>query len=257
MTHGSVLFSGAAHPSLQVVYFCDTTGSMYPYFNRVRASLRDIIERVGRERTRVESAVYAYKNHGDEQRFFDGTHPFAYQPFSADTDRIAEMLGAVRQGGGGDGLCAVEDAYHHAADAASLQPRGAAKRVAVVIGDMPPHGVLDCVARCPHEYDYRQGVAQLQRLGFTFYSVFCGVEDEFSSERKQKIREYFRWLPRTTGGTYLDLTDIDSLADILTGICMKETGSLASFLAEVERRPALPQATRRLLAALSSPGEHS
>lgn len=243
----------STHASLEVIYFCDTTGSMYPYFDRVRASLCGTVERLARECARVEHAVYAYKNHGDEERFFDGVHPFVYQPFAADPRRVTDALHTVRQGGGGDGFCAIEDAFHHAAELASHGPSASGKRVAVVIGDMPPHGVLDRIAVCPNGYDYRVEVERLHGLGYAFYAVYCSAEDDGASERKQRTREYFQWLARATKGRFLDLVDIDALADLLTGICMKEVGALPSFLAEIEQRRALPLATRRLLAALASP----
>lgn len=240
-------------PELQVVFFCDTTGSMYPYFERVCASIGQIVERLTREGVQGEFAVYAYKNHGDEGHF-DGINPFAHQPFSRDPTQITATLAQVRPGGGGDGLCAIEDALHHLNAHALVQISGM-KRVGIVIGDMPPHGVVDRVSHCPHEYDYRVEVTELHRQGFTFYSVFCAEEGELASARKQKIQQYYRWLAKETGGKYLDLTDIESLVDVLLGICLKETGRLDSFMAELSRRVALPATTRRLLLQLKAPGK--
>lgn len=238
---------------LQVVFFCDTTGSMYPYFERVRDSIVRIAERIAQERVQAQFAAYAYKNHGDEAYHFDGAYPFLHRPLTADPNAIRSALAEVRPGGGGDGLCAVEDAFHHLNTQTGNVIGGKMKRVGVVIGDMPPHGVVDRLSHCPHEYNYREEVAELHRKGFTFYSVFCFEEGELASERKQKIQEYYRWLARETGGKCLDLTDIASLVDVLLGICMKETGHLDSFLAEIRKRPALPATTQRLLLQLKAP----
>ncbi len=238
---------------LEVVFFCDTTGSMYPYFERVRDSIVAIAERIAQERVRAQFSVYAYKNHGDEADHFNGAHPFLHQPMTENPAMIRKALAEVRSGGGGDGLCAVEDAFHHLNAHTGGVGVGKTKRVGVVIGDMPPHGVLDRVSGCPHEYDYHVEVVELQRKGFTFYSVFCAEEGELTSKRTQKIQEYYRALATGSGGKYLDLTDIESLVDVLLGICMKETGRLDSFMAELGKRTALPATTQRLLLQLKAP----
>ncbi|MBI2551831.1 VWA domain-containing protein [Candidatus Uhrbacteria bacterium] len=238
---------------LEVVFFCDTTGSMYPYFARVRDSIVAIAKRIAQEQVRAQFAVYAYKNHGDEAQHFHGVYPFLHQPLTADPEMIRKTLAEVRPGGGGDGLCAVEDAFHHLNAQARSVVGGKAKRVGVVVGDMPPHGVLDRVSGCPHEYDYRAEVADLAKKGFAFYSVFCSQESERTSPRKQKIQDYYQWLAREHGGKYLELAELDALVDVLLGICMKETGRLDSFIAQVGKQMALPATTRRLLLQLKAP----
>lgn len=241
-----------ASPGLEVVFFCDTTGSMFHFFDTAREGMEKIADRLGQERVKVRTAVYAYKNHGDEIDL-DGQHPFLHQPFTDDLARVKETLGQVEKGGGGDGLCAVEDAFHHlncAVGTAALD----VKRVAIAIGDMPPHGVVDSVSRCAREYDYRIEVAELHRKGFTFYSVFCFEEGDMELRHTAKIQEYYRWLAGEHGGKYLELAEMDALVDVLTGICMKETGRLDSFMAELVKRPRLGGATtQRLLLQLKAP----
>lgn len=234
---------------LQVVFFCDTTGSMYPFFDRVRASFAHIIERVVQEGVGVECALYAYKNHGDEAQFFDGAHPFLYQPLTANVALLTDALTRLEKGGGGDGLCAAEDAFHHA-NATAHNAISPATRIGVMVGDMPPHGVLDSVSSCPHRYDYRAEVAELQRKGFSLYSVCCSEENEFFSHRKRRIMEYFRWIAQTTGGKYLALSDLESLITVILGICMRATGRFDSFFKDIESRGALTPHTRRLLLEL-------
>lgn len=234
---------------LQVVFFCDTTGSMYPYYDRVRASLAHIIDRVMQEGIGIECALYAYKNHGDETRYFDGAHPFLYQPLTANAVLLTGTLTRLQKGGGGDGLCAVEDAFHHA-NATAHDNASPATRIGVVVGDMPPHGVLDSASSCPHKYDYRAEVVQLQRKGFSLYSVCCSEENGLFSNRKRRILEYFRWIAQTTGGKCLELSDLESLIMVILGICMRATGRLDSFFKDIEGRRVLTPHTRRLLLEL-------
>ncbi|MBI5023187.1 MAG: VWA domain-containing protein [Candidatus Magasanikbacteria bacterium] len=237
------------HAALQVVFFCDTTGSMYSYFDRVRCSINQIVERITQEGISAEFAVYGYKNHGKEEWIMNGL-PFQHQAFTTDAATILNMR--MWKGGGGDGLCAVEDAFHHLNQTISSHPIFfGAKRVAIVIGDMPPHGVIDSVTNCPYQYDYRQEVRELHRHGFTFYSVFCCSED-VANLGYEEIPNYFRWLAKETNGRYLDISDINSLIDLLLGICMKEIRRLDSFIADLEKRRTLSPNTKRLLLALKA-----
>lgn len=238
---------------LEVAFFFDTTGSMYPYFDRARNGIARIIERLAKEQVRAVFAVYAYKNHGDEQDLCS-QHPFVHLPPTNDPAILKEWLGEVRKGGGGDdALCAIEDALHHLNHAV---PAGtaSAKRAAVIIGDMPPHGVVDRLSKCPHEFDYREEVMAINRKGYTCYSVYCAEKTDGPTKRREKIREYYRWLAKATNGKFLEFNELDSVVDVLLGICMKETGHLDRFVAEAFARPALPPATRKLLLALKAPG---
>lgn len=237
---------------LEVTFFFDTTGSMYPYFDRARSGIARIIERLGKEKVHAAFAVYAYKNHGDEQDLFSA-HPFVHLPPTDNLAVLKEWLGEVWKGGGGDTLCAIEDALHHLNHAIPAGP-AAAKRAAVIIGDMPPHGVVDRLSGCPHEFDYREEVKSIHHKGYTCYSVYCAEKSDGPTKRREKIREYYRWLAKATGGKFLELDELDSIVDVLIGICMKETGHLDRFVAETLARPSLPSATRKLLLALKAPG---
>lgn len=239
--------------ALEVVFFCDTTGSMFHFFDTAREGMERITDRLGQERVKIRCAVYAYKNHGDED-WFGGMHPFMCQSFTDNLARIKDALGRVEKGGGGDGLCAVEDAFHHLNREVSTAGSGA-KRVAIAIGDMPPHGVVDGLGRCPHKYDYRAEVAELHRKGFAFYSVFCFGEGDIELRHTAKIQEYYRWLAGEHGGKYLELGEMDALVDVLVGICLKETGRLDSFIAELNQRATLPATTQRLLLQLKAPNK--
>ena len=234
---------------LQVAFFFDTTGSMYPYFDLVRESLQKIMDRIVEEKIEVEFAFYAYKNHGDEGKC-DGTNPFVHQKFTSRTEDITYSLQKVYNGGGGDGLCALEDAFHDLNRSAGLAGAGQ-KRLAIVVGDVPPHGVIDSKEKCPQKFDQAAEVAGLVSKKFVFYSVFCAEENELASPRMQKIQEYYRALPTTSGGKYLDLKDIEALVDIILAICLKAVNKIEVFQKQLLARKTLPAETRRLLEAIN------
>jgi len=138
----------------------------------------------------------------------------------------------VRRGGGGDdGLCALEDVFHFLNTDAEWPVQ--AKKAVVVIGDMPPHGVLDAVSVCPNEFDYRAEVARFKEKKITAYTVYCHDENDLDSPRTKKIAEFYRWLAVETGGKCLTLGDVDELVQVLIGVCLKETGHLKDYMEQL------------------------
>ncbi len=228
------VYSAATRSSnlLQIAFLFDTTGSMYHYFERGKKSIAKIVRKVAEKHSMVKFCYVAYKNHGDED-YFDGRNPFLATSFSGLPAQLESELQRVENGGGGDGLTALECVFHYLNIRASWSPT--AIKAIILIGDMPPHGVLDSISYCPKENDYRAEVKEFKRKGIKVYSVFCFEEGELGSRRKQKVQEFFKWIAKETGGQYLELSEIDEVVDLLTAICMKETGNsnLEGFIAEL------------------------
>ena len=61
----------------------------------------------------------------------------------------------------------------------------------------------------------------IKAKGIRIYPILCNKIHETESS--------FRWMASETGGTFIYLDDISSLSDILTGICLKETGKLLEY----------------------------
>ncbi|MEW6407686.1 MAG: vWA domain-containing protein [Patescibacteria group bacterium] len=215
---------------LQITFLFDTTGSMYHYFERGKKSIAKIVRKVAEKHSNAKFCYVAYKNHGDED-YFGGTNPFFATSFSSLPAQLESELQKVKNGGGGDGLTALECVFHYLNTRTSWLPTAA--KTVVLIGDMPPHGVLDSISCCPRENNYKAEVEEFKRKGIKVYSVFCFEEGELGSRRKQKVQEFFKWIAKETGGRYLELSEIDEVVDLLTAICMKETGNLESFIAEL------------------------
>lgn len=238
-----------ANTLLQIAFLFDTTGSMYPFFKQGKKGIAEISRKVSEKHPHTQFSYVAYKNHGDEEKFFDGTHAFFATPFTNNPREIEIAMEKIRNGGGGDGLTALECVLHFLTHQASWDL--SATKAVVLIGDMPPHGVLDKIGDCPHEVDYRAEVASLKSKGIKIYSVFCCEEEDLHSSRKKRVKEFFKWIAKETDGKYLELAEINELVDLMTGICMKETGHLEEFIQELKiRRPQLPQSTARALLAL-------
>lgn len=238
-----------ANELLQVAFLFDTTGSMYPFFVQGKKCIAEISRKVSEKHPNTQFSYVAYKNHGDEEKFFDGIHAFSATPFTDNPREIEMAMEKIRNGGGGDGLTALECVLYFLTHQATWD--FSATKAIVLIGDMPPHGVLDKISDCPREIDYRAEVASLKNKGIKIYSVFCCEEDELRLARKQTVGQFFQWIAQETDGKYLELAEINELVDLMTGICMKETGHLEEFIKELQtKRPQLPQTTVRALLAL-------
>ena len=233
---------------LQIAFAFDTTGSMYPYYQAGIDAIGRIATEVKAKNPDSEFCYIPYKNHGDEEDFFNGVQPFFATDFMSSPEAMQEALQKIRNGGGGDGLTGLEDVLHFLAQEVHWKP--GATKVNVLIGDMPPHGVIDAISVCPHEYDYQDEAEKLKVKGVKVYSVFCFDEKELISRRLQKVQEFFKWIAENNGGKYLEMADIGEIADLLIGICMKETGHLKDFIRDLKGRGQLSPATERKLLLL-------
>lgn len=232
---------------LQVVFAFDTTGSMSQYFEAGKSAIKRIVTEVRAKRPTAEFCYIAYKNHGDEH-CFDGRHPFFSTEFSSNADSLIQSLERIDNSGGGDGLTGIEDVLHFLA--CDVGWRLKATKVLVLIGDMPPHGVVDAISHCPHEYDYRDETEKLKIKGVKIYSVHCFDERDLNTPRLQKITEFFRQIAEGNAGKYLTMQDINEVALLLIGICMKETGHLSEFIRDLKSKGLLRQGTERKLRLL-------
>ena len=235
--------------NFNIAFLFDTTGSMYPYFELGRNSIKEIIAKVKNKVEKAKFCYIAYKNHGDEGKYFDGGKVFLATELTEDAVVLEAMMDRVGSSGGGlDGLTCLEDVFYHLN--VNLRWDEMAVKAAVLIGDMPPHGVLDSVAKCPFEYNYQNELKLLAEKGIKIYSVFCFEEDELISERKQRVQRFFEQAAQITSGYYLELADIQDLVDLLVGICMKETNHLDDFILSLKNQGQLTTSKEKLLLRL-------
>lgn len=222
--------------SLQVLMMFDITGSMFPYFRLVRQKFEEIASFVMKE-AGSEFAVFAYRNHGDE-----GSYKQIYytSPLTANIAVIHEAIAAIEKGGGGeDALTCMEDCL---CEANKLPWRPEAAKAVVIVGDMPPHGVLDRISKCPNDINYQLEIDELRKKGAHFFPVFCGANGQ--------VREFFQSMVQGEAGKFLELKEIDILAELLKGICLKRAGKLPQFIAGVRQNKSLRPAQKSRIIAL-------
>ena len=227
--------------SLDVVFMMDTTGSMDPYIEEVKLNILKIMEQVLEYSPKIRMGCIAYKDHGDEGE--DEYYLTKLLPLTFDRK---EIVGFIRSpelyvGEGGGGPEAVECALH---DAVAYQWNTAAPKAIILIGDKPPHGVMDGIQSCTRMRDYREEVKAIKNKGIKIYPILCNNLSETEGN--------FRWMAKETGGTFFYLKEISDLTDLLIGICLKETGKLPYFEKKLlEYGDKVPLSKKLLLLQLS------
>jgi von Willebrand factor type A domain len=231
-----------ADSALDVVFMIDTTGSMDPYIDEVKQNIIRIIENVLEYSPKIRMGCVAYKDHGEE-----GEEEFYLTkilPLTFDQKEIIDFMRAAELyiGEGGGGPEAVECALHEAA--AFIWDKNAPKAI-ILIGDKPPHGVMDGLKKCTRMRDYREEVKALKTKGIKIYPILCNNISETEGN--------FRWMASETGGVFFYLKEISDLSDLLIGICLKETGKLPYFEKKLlEYREGMPLSKKLLLQQLNA-----
>jgi len=207
-----------ADSSLDVVFMIDTTGSMDPYIDEVKHNIIRIIENVLDYSPKIRVGCIAYKDHGDEGE--DEYYLTKILPLTFDRKDVVGFMRSAELhiGEGGGGPEAVECALR---EAVTFHWNASAPKAVILIGDKPPHGVMDGFKSCTKMRDYREEVKGLKKKEIKIYPILCNNISETEG--------IFRWMANETGGAFFYLKEISDLSDLLIGICLKETGQLAYF----------------------------
>lgn len=226
---------GASSRHLDVAFVFDTTGSMYPYLEQVRGELTRLASEVSKAIPHVRIGVIAFGDYCDE----DLTYLTKVLDLTPDFNQVQTFVAQVEQTSGGDTPEAVEEALF---EANRLNWRIGSTRAIVLVGDAPPHGVIDVVANCLYGHHYKTEGNALAQKGIKIYPTQCG--------KNSAAEQAFRWLASQTGGSYLNLENIADLVDLLIGICLKEVGLLESYTQKLQADNLLTGSKARLLKQL-------
>src|SRR5258708_5351350 len=108
---------------------------MYGYLEEVRRELSRLATEIPESAPDAHMSVIAYGDYGDcyVTKVLDLTHDF---------DAVKGFVTSVEATGGGDFPEAVEEALNQAN---TLNWRNGSTRALILIGDAPPHGVVDAM----------------------------------------------------------------------------------------------------------------
>jgi len=129
---------------VDLAFVVDTTGSMGGFIAAAQRQMIGMIAEVSRAAdVSIRVAVVQYRDHPPQD-----TLVYRVAPFSADLSRAKQAIEALHAGGGGDGPEAVLDGIVAACGELEWQPHS--RRLAVLVGDAPPHGTGGAGDAFPH-----------------------------------------------------------------------------------------------------------
>jgi hypothetical protein len=199
---------------VDLAFIVDTTGSMGAFLDAAQRQMVSMIDALARSAdVSMRLGVVQYRDHPPQD-------DLVYQafPFTDDLEEARAAIRSLRAEGGGDGPEAVLDGVLAACIDLAWRPH--ARRLAVLVGDAPPHGIGspgDQFARgCP--------------CGQTIESVTCFAEENrvtlYALGLTKSVEAPFGKLASFTGGRYFNSTEVNSAIDLLRQLLADEFGYL-------------------------------
>jgi hypothetical protein len=185
---------------VDLAFIVDTTGSMGPFIQTAQQHMIDMLQGVTQAAELsidLRVGLVEYRDHPPQDNTFV-SRPYEFQ---ANLKQVQQVINRLRPDGGGDPPEAVFDGLQAAGE--GLQWRPYSRRLAVLIGDAPPHA--NCL--CGQTNDSTTALLENQRIILYALGLTNFVESSFTA------------LAQPTGGLYFSAgqgnTALTALADTL------------------------------------------
>jgi hypothetical protein len=204
---------------LDLVFCMDCTGSMGPYINKAKESIKSIVNKIT-DKSGCDDLLFglvAYRDHPPQENTYI-TKKFN---FTNNLETMQNYLIDLKANGGGDGPEALTSALY---EINTLEWRTDSTKIVIIISDAPPHGLGEYDDRFPNGdpngYDPIIITKELASKGITIYTVGC----EPAINNYQFARAFLISLANLTGGQAIGLNNANSLADVILGSTIEELG---------------------------------
>ena len=206
---------------LDLVFVVDNTGSMGPYIQTVKTKILEIIRTIKKEELchRLRVGLVSYRDHPPEET----TYVTQKYELTSDTSKIESYVMQMEASGGGDGPEAVSTALQVMNRMEFLNESA---KIAVLIGDAPPHGVEEgdrWPKGTPDGAKWTEESKKAFEKGVVIHTVGCFPEIagyQFAVKTYEKIAA-------ESQGRFFPLEKADLLVNIITGIAVEEIDKLA------------------------------
>jgi Mg-chelatase subunit ChlD len=206
---------------LDIVFVVDNTGSMGPYIHNVKTKILEIIRTIKKEELchRLRVGLVSYRDHPPEETTYV-TQKFE---LTSDTSLIEQNIMKMEASGGGDGPEAVSTALQVMNKMEFLND---AAKVAVLIGDAPPHGV-ESGDRWPQgtpdgaKWDIE--AKKSFEKGIVIHTVGCFPE--IAGYQKGVVT--YEKIATDSQGRFFPLEKAEILVNLITGIAVEEIDKIA------------------------------
>lgn len=165
--------------TVDLLFVLDVTGSMGGLIADAQRRMKDMLQKLTDQYSlNLKVGLSLYRDHPSQDSSFV-TAIFDL----VDVDKIKDIIDKVSVGGGGDAPEAVIDGLIDGAEAMSW--REGSRRIAFLLGDAAPHGMVWQEPCCQCGRTWGDAVATLQIKGITLYAVaiggLSGTKDTFKT----------------------------------------------------------------------------
>ena len=195
----------------------DTTGSMGAFIEAARQHMVALLQALTSEAAipiELQVGLVEYRDHPPQ----DNSFVFREHALTARLDHVQRDIAALKPDGGGDGPEAVYDGLRGACE--NLAWRAHSRRLAVLIGDAPPHGITangDAFPRgCPCGFTPDRTTALIEETNVTLYAI--GLTPS--------VADIFGQLARYTGGAYFTADRMDAAIEAVQRVLQVEFADL-------------------------------
>lgn len=174
---------------VDLAFIIDTTGSMGSFINAAREQMTNMLKSLTEQSAvpiDLRVGVVEYRDHPPQERSFVTRE---YE-FTQHLKRVQKTINRLKPSGGGDWPEAVYDGVVSAAELLEWRPHS--RRLAVLVGDAPPHGHKSPTDTCHCGLSAESSSAALEEHGIVLYAL--GLTNQ--------VEESFSWLAHYTGGRY-------------------------------------------------------
>jgi len=217
---------------LDLAFIVDTTGSMGGLIQSAQRQMISMMnELLKAADVDMRLGVVEYRDHPPQDKL-----PARAYPLTGSFQQAQKAINGLKAEGGGDGPESVFDGIITACR--KLEWRAHARRIAVLVGDAPPHGVGGSGD------GFREGCP----CGETIESVTCVAEEQritlyaLGLRRDTHLVESFTRLSNMTGGEYFEVGQGDQAIQRLKAILAAEFGNLDFDRRVLETYQATPEA---------------
>jgi len=206
---------------LDLVFVVDNTGSMGPYIQNVKTKILEIIRTIKKEEMvhRLRVGLVSYRDHPPEET----TYVTKKYELTPDTSKIEGYVLEMDASGGGDGPEAVSTALQVMNKMEFLNESA---KIAVLIGDAPPHGVESGDRWPKGTPDGAKWTEEAKRAfgkGIIIHTVGCFPE----ITHYEKGVETYEKIAADSQGRFIPLEKAELLVKIITGLAVEEIDKIA------------------------------
>lgn len=221
--------SSFINSNLDLVFCMDCTGSMGPYIQEAKDTIKNIIKKINEksECKELRFGLVSYRDHPPQEK----TYVTKKYDFTDQIDIIQNNLNELTANGGGDGPEAVTSALY---EINNLDWKSESTKIVILISDAPPHGLGEVSDGFPNGdpdgHDPIIIAKELASKGIVVYTVGC--EPEINNY--EFARAFLISIANLTGGQPISLSDAKLLADVILGSTIEELG-INKLLKDVDK----------------------